>query len=349
MWRLLGLLTGFTFLIRYLGLVLFPLIYLQLLLFSSREAGARLRNALIFLGSASVVAGSFLLRNFLVSGTLLGVRAPARHSLLDNLKAINQNILDWFIPDVPEGSVARWVLAAAVLVFILCTRKSISTRFRQTVNQTGIQPLFVVAFLSLLAVSATRTAFDDINSRLLSPIYPALAFTILLVVAPGSQTPRGKRLALTVRWLLVLVIIAQPFRIIIKDTHRRAREGAGGYNRPEWRNSHLLQHCLPKISPGDQIIFSNAPDLLYIMKGITVQNLPGKFFYNSDKPTGVTTENLFEKFPELDGALLIWFDRKNRTHLFSPEEFETICSVQVVEKCQDGAIYRLERIPAAGK
>ena len=346
-WRsalLLGLLTGFAFLIRYLGLALFPLVFLQLFLFSSPEAEARRRNALVFLGTASLVMGSFLLRNFLVSGTLFGVRAPSRLSLLDNLKSFNQTIFDWFVPDVPAGSIARWVLAAAILAFIWFTRKSIYARLRQTVNHMGIQPMFVLVFSALLIISATRTAFDGVSSRLLAPIYPALAVTILLFVAPGSQTPRGKRLALIARWLLVLVIIAQPLRIIIKDTHRRGREGAGGYNLPEWRDSHLLRHCLLEISLEGEVFFSNAPGALYILEGIAAHKPPGRTFYNSDKPTGVTPENLFEKYPALDGALLIWFDRLKRPYLFTPEELETICRVHVVEKCQDGTIYRLERL-----
>lgn len=340
----LGLLTGFAFLIRYLGLALIPVVFLQLFLFSSPGAGARRRNALVFLGSVSLVAGSYLLRNFLVSGTLFGARAPSGTSLFENLKYLNQTIFDWFVPDVPAGSIARWVLAAAILAFIWFTRKSIYARLRQTVNHTGIQPVFLLVFSALLVISATRTAFDDINSRLLAPIYPALAFTILLFVAPGNQTPRGKRLALIARWLLVLVIIAQPLRIIIKDTHRRGREGAGGYNRPEWRDSHLLSHCLGAISLEGEVVFSNAPPALYILKGITAYSLPGRIFYNSDKPTGVTPENIFEKYPAMDGALLIYFDLREQPWEFTPRELETTCMVQVVEKCQDGTIYRLGRL-----
>jgi hypothetical protein len=348
-WRsalLLGLLAGFAFLTKYLGAALVLNVFIQLFLYSAKEAGQRSRNAFVFLGTASLIMGSFLLRNFLVSGTLFGGRAPSRYSLLDNLYWLYRSVFNWFVPDVPAGNMVRLVMAAAFLAFIWFSRKSIYDRFRQTRSHTAIQPLFLVAFTAILLISATLSAMDTINSRLLAPIYPALAFTILLITASENQTSRGKRLALIAHWLLVLVIIAQPLRIIIKDTHRRGREGGGGYNRPEWRESHLIKNCLPAISLKDEIVYSNAPDVLYIFADLTAHNPPAKTYYNSDKPTGVTLDNLFEHYPAMDGALLIWFDRIFRPYRYTPEELGTICRVQVVEKCQDGTIYRLERYPA---
>ena len=340
---LLGLATGFVFLTRYLGLALIPVVFLQLFLYSSRGSEARRRNALVFLGTSSLVVGSLLLRNFIVSDTLFGVRAPSKISFLENLTYVNQTIFGWWVPDIPAGSTARWILTAAILAFIWFTRKSIYARLRQSGNHMGIQPMFVLVFSSLLFISATRTAFDSITIRLLAPVFPALAFTILLLVAPGSQTPRGKRLALTARWLLLLVIIAQPFQITIKDTHHRGREGAGGFNRAEWRDSQWVRQCLPGISWEGEVLFCNAPSALYILEGITAQFLPKRNFNNSDKLTGVTMENLFEKFPAMDGALIIWFDREKRPYLFTPMDFETAGRMEIVKKCQGGTIYRLER------
>ena len=271
------------------------------------------------------------------------MRGPSRISSMENLTFLNQTILGWFVPDIPAGSTARWILTALILAFIWFTRKSIYARFRQSGHHTGIQPLFVLVFSALLVISATGTAFDSITIRLLNPIFPALALTILLFIAPGSQTPRGKRLALIARWLLLLTIIAQPLQITIRETQRRGREGAGGFNRAEWRDSQWVRQCLPGISWEGEVIFCNAPDALYILEGITAQLTPIRHFNNSDKLTGVTMENLFEKFPAMNGALLIWFDRVKYPNLFTPMEFETVCRMEVVEKCRDGTIYRVER------
>ncbi len=344
---LLGIMVCYAFLIRYLGLAIVPVVLVQLYLFSSPDAVKRRINSLVFLGTALLFMGSFLLRNHLVSGTLFGIRAPSRYTMGENLQSIEQTFYAWFVPEIPISFITRSVLVIAAAAFIWFTRDSLAARFSQWKKYGLVHPIFLLVFTALLALSATTTAFDQINSRLLAPVFPALAITILFVIAPGHGTGRSLRLSRIARWLLVVILIAQPVRIIMKDTHRRGREGAGGYNRPEWRESPLIINCLPNLPVSDEFLFSNAPNALYLLAGVEANNLPGLYFYNSESPTGVTEDNLFEKFPSLDGALVIWFDwvERDPAH-FTIDELGAFCRVQKIEDCGDGAIYRVDKTVA---
>ena len=90
-------------------------------------------------------------------------------------------------------------------------------------------------------------------------------------------------------------------------------------------------------------MFSDAPDALYILADVNSEMSPARRNYNSEDQTGLTRENLFTKYPELDGAMLVWFEPNWRDYLFSLEDLKATCDLQELEVFRDGAIYRIRR------
>ncbi|KKK69478.1 hypothetical protein LCGC14_2933650, partial [marine sediment metagenome] len=114
-----------------------------------------------------------------------------------------------------------------------------------------------------------------------------------------------------------------------------AKRGAGGYNSVTWRESQLLTCATNTLQAQERKVFCNAPEALYILAGLKAQICPSRQYHKSRKATGITSENLFKKFPDFEGALLVWFDKGIRPHLFTPEQLNQICTVvPIVEALQ---------------
>ena len=337
-----GFLTGLACLTRYPGIILIPLIFAYLLLSGSARMLKRLKLAFAFAVIPSLMFGLYILRNYAISSTALGSRAPSQTGFAWNINLATETFIAWFLPRrIRTFETALLALSCFIGVLLWSHRKRIVREFLNSHRNVLIFAGFFVLYTAFIVWTSTTTAYDRINSRLLSPVYPALLVLFSLVLKP--ETLRSRWRSILGIGLFVLLFTVTPIRVVVREVNAKSMQGAGGYNSSVWKQSQLVDHLRRNGLPGHGVVFSNAPDAMYILLGLTVKMSPAKTRYHSDAKTGITSENLFEKNPHFDDAILVWFDNKPRKYLFNPEELQTICSVKPIESFEDGTIYKIGR------
>jgi len=345
---ILGLVTALACLTRYIGysLVVTGLIFIL----SQKEQGrTKLVNAFLFGVSFLIPIGIWLIRNWIVSRTLFGPRAPSSFTLFDNLYYTYSTVFAWFLPEraLQFDRVIFVVIIVGVLVSAIyascCKGPARTALIRDMVQPTQIG-LFVAVYLAFLIVSSTTTAYDRIGTRLLSPISVpviivlVLVFDIFLIQIDASGL--SKRLARKTRpfasVLFALFLIAVPARNALVSVKGKVEQGAGGYNTRSWRQSETIQYLQTSLFP-DVTIYSNRPDALFFLTGLQAKSMPHKTFYNSKKLADDLSA-LEGKWPEQPGSYLIVFE-EGRSYLFAIDELRTIADISLVSELSDGEIY----------
>lgn len=325
---------------RYAGIVLIPVVSVFILF----QWPGPLRRRLKFAATYAIVPSAFLIlytaRNFLVSGNICGLWFPSQLGLATNMDIVNDTVLSWFLP---------WRIHSSKTLmfglFILSVAVGWSRRdklAREIRNSCGIVPLnvaFVAAYILFIVCTATVIAYDPVDDRLLSPVYPSLLIVFALVSNPRVLWGRiGSAVALSG---LCLLFIAGPLRVVVSDVNHKAEHGAGGYSLRVWQESALIAHFRQGEIPPGRKLFSNADDALYILAGVRAKRSPAERHYNSDAVTGVNARNVFDRYPGLDGALLVWFDNQSRDYLFTPGELGKMCTISEIKTFREGTIYKI--------
>ena len=344
---MLALLTSLAFLTRYIGIVVVPSIFACLLFPRSKEPLLRLKAAFTYLLTALLLCSLYPVRNYIISGTLFGDRAPSQIGLAENIDDVVGLLLSWFFPlGVRSFGFALLLISCCAGMFLWGHRHHLLLRIRALITSPNIVPVcggFFVLYLPLIVWAATTTALDRIDDRLLSPVYPALLVFCALILKPETLGSR-QRSNIGVCLFFVLCVVA-PIQAVAADARDKSLSGAGGYNSSLWQHRPMVQSLRKSKPPTNCPVFTNAPDALYILVNINAQWSPGRHRYNSSMSTGITPENLFDlKKPDFDGAVLVWFKNMPRNFLFSLNDLKTMCSLRPIVSFKDGTIFRVGRL-----
>lgn len=357
---LLGFVTALACLTRYIGYSLVATGLILILIQREVWGRTKLTNSIVF-GIISVLPiGIWLIRNWIVSSTLFGPRAPSKYSLFDNLYYTYSTVFTWFLPQ--RALAYRWIILVVVVLGILGSAVYIYVR-EKTARVTligGITlpfqiSLFVAVYTTFLVVSSTTTAYDRIGTRLLSPISIPLIIILVLVLDIALKWFENSKLrsnlasvirisvvALLTPWLIVV-----PMQDVVVSIRAKVDQGAGGYNTQSWQQSETIKYFdkylkayLPR---EDRAIYSNRPDALYILTGIQAEAMPQRTYYNSEKLADDLSA-LEGKWPENPMSYLIYFDQ-GRSYLYTVDELSTIADISLVTELSDGTIYRVSPKP----
>ncbi|MFO7898048.1 MAG: hypothetical protein R6V58_03185 [Planctomycetota bacterium] len=320
----------------------------------------RLSACLLFGAIAAVPPAIWLGRNWFVTGTLAGKRAPSAVTLMQNVSRSGKELAIFFVPRRIVFSArfpARVFFVALVGTALAMTVFLSRRRSNRNTSCGGTYVLciatFSIIYLAMLLVSATLTAFDGIDERLLSPLYVPgvflafLAFDELVLASRNDTGANHQCLKPVLRLLVVLAVTSAVLWNAFAAARRSGRvaeavsNGAGGYNSRSWRKSEAIA-SLRSGSPSARM-YSNRPAALYVLAGIPASKSPAKRFYASKKGTGVTSTNLFARYPGLDGSLLVWFHPNWGDYLFTVEELSNMCTLTPHAKFEDATIYRVRR------
>ena len=140
---------------------------------------------------------------------------------------------------------------------------------------------------------------------------------------------------------ICLLCVIAPLRATCSQVNRNAMQGAGGYNSRDWQESELITYFRQNRQPKGEIVFSNTPEALSILADVPARMSPARREYNSAVPTGVSKDNLFTKYSDLDGALLVWFQPNRADFLFTLDELKNSCDLDELKAFSDGTIYRV--------
>jgi len=311
---------------------------LAILVVSRTSLKNRIFTAISFALLSATPLALWLIRNQFLTGTFMGERAPSQYSLYHNVYRTRNTLLGWFLPERFEPYYSELSLIAAVPAILIALY---IVRNKRYVNNhlpvLFLLTVFCVVYSGFLIVSSTTTAYDQIGTRLLAPIYPFLvliALFVLLMLLKSISQPKIQHSA----QYFAAGVIAVSAMIPIYRTFRYIETGAEngyGYATKAWKSSSTLAELERTPACKDSVIYSNRSDVLYIFAGITGYSTPRKTFYNSEQLAD-SLDHI--RWPDTSPACLVWFEN-TRDYLFTPEELSSIANVSLLVKADDGEIY----------
>lgn len=345
---LLALVVGLASLTRYIGAIMIPAGIFAVSSAPASSATQRIRRALMFATLAALPLTFWLARNLFLCDTLFGERGPSSETLPSNLLRIVNGIWLWYRP--PSiilnhlSSLPGKLLAGCGGLILLLTlvRRGL---YRQFWRQAGFWRLviLVVLYLGFLAISASVTAYDHINFRLLSPIFVPLLLLLLFILDRSLErktwTVSRKNAFGIIPVVVFAILLARPLYGSIHVLKRMYRQGYG-YSGRAWNKDRLVEF-VRKHAPElrEAALYSNSLEALYLFCGITTcRPSPRSRLYNS--PLRVTRlTDLRGSWPPEGRALLVWFNRQRRKHLFCVDDLKRIADFTELFRCRDGALY----------
>ena len=289
----------------------------------------------------------------------MGDRDPSRHALHYNLYVSLTKCLSWFFPidylsDILKSTRAHFVLGtiAGFLVGWAWSPSNVLMELRPAICRIGPHLLFIGIYTTLLAVISTITAHDGINDRYMSPVYVPIVLIILyffeqrVAGSAGYICVRRFGLAgrLRMQELAVAILLAWLafLSLRVARTATQLMQTGLGYNHISWRTSETVSYLREKIvaSGDDTLIYSNNPEAVYILSGVSVSGSPEAKGYNSSEPRRPVA-SIAGTWPGSRAAFLVWFHNTGRAHLFEVDELEQIANIVVVDSLSDGTIYKV--------
>lgn len=342
----LGVVTALACLTRYIG---YSLVATGVILILIQGGGGRTKliNSLLF-GAISVFPiGMWLIRNWIVSSTLFGPRAPSRYSLFDNLYYTYSTVFTWFL----TGRLLslRLIILAIIVFGILGVAIYAYTHNRHAkimLTAEMMQPiqigLFIVVYTAFLVVSSTTTAYDRIGTRLLSPIAVPLILVLVLLLENITSwlaefpRPSGRAIRTSLIGLFAIWLVGQ-MGYSLHIVSALVDKGAGGYNSQPWQQSDTIKYLRTHLPQEDTAIYSNWAWIVIFSTGIQARNAPK--YHNSEKLAD-DLSTLEGKWPEYPGSYLIYFD-KERSGYFTVDELSSVADISLMTELSDGKIYRV--------
>ncbi len=280
--RLLALAVGLAwmgFMFRYAGIALIPAGALSVLLGRRARGWRRATGAAsVFLLAAAALPLLWMARNHVVDGTFLGPRAPSTDSITAVVSRFWLVLGQWALPGLSAShqravGFAIVVVGVALLLAVLVTSGSGEVRDplgRDTEAGRAASPIpllcFAGAYTAYLVLAQLTTAFDQLDTRLLSPLYvPLVVLTVLAIDRLELAIP-GRRRAIAsglVAGGLALFVLFQA-QSFARGAHQSSASG------PElaaqgWRSSTLV-HAAAAI-PARAHLYSNVPDAVWAESG----------------------------------------------------------------------------------
>lgn len=315
---------------RYPGFV-FCLVVAFLILFSRRglARSKRLFQLLVFLGSAFLPVGSWLIRNLFVASTATGARTPAQASLLGKAVVAIAVIHDWFFPR-PGIPVLDWVLVGLSTLLIaflaVLTLRRLQSQSDLGGRLTRAAACFVGFYFIAVVLASATYASDEISPRLLAPIYLPLVLVLLTGINSAVRLLLRSRKPRTETWgsaALAGLLLIHPLYWNTRIYRSWQATGVGHFSQPEWQESPLVAWLRSNPLPGR--ILSNDPAAVYLLTGQDARISPSR--------SAALPKELIRP-----GDYLVWFARTERPSLCTPAELNRLWPLELVQSIADGGV-----------
>lgn len=347
-WRLciLSLMVGLACLTRYIGVTLaatggIVLLGFQLQRRESLKTTASVGVLFVLVGLGPLIV--WLFRNWDLSGTLFGPHAPSMFTLRAELSATFSTFRSWF----PSGSL--WI-AAVLYMAALAILLGIVQKRDLRVPFLTLLPLevFWLIYVVFLIITSTTTAFDRIDTRLLSPVaVPTLlillGFGSSAVELPGKRRPYAR--LFSVLFVGGLVALWAWHLHTTFDLIQTARQSGIGYSSERWSQDSLVRYLQGHRVTEHCAVYSNDVSAVYYHLGIIPRMMPLKTYYNSPAPAS-DPALLQGQWPPDDCAFLVWF-RDNRSQYYTLNELRAFTTLDAVVTFGDEGLYTISKRSAS--
>jgi hypothetical protein len=314
----------------------------RLWFFDNREWGKRFVDVLSFGALSSLPLLVWSSRNAAIGGTAfdrtLGYYPISTRDLLTAVDSLGL----WFLPiGIPRA--VPWLVCLALAIAIIGLGRS-AIRNGSAKSLMTLLTIFLMSYTSFLVVA--RILFDPaivFDTRTLSPAYLAAMVLVVSVVTHSYRKTKLKEDSGSLRVLncsIIAVLIVQ-MTASIAWMNYSYKDGIG-YAGKVWREPRLLPF-LYSAKPTTPL-FSNAPDVIYLLTGKLTDMIPPKFDPDTlaaNKQYVVQLANMKQKLMEKEGVLLYVTAERRLPYLPSEQELQTELPLRLIERVRIGNVYQI--------
>lgn len=342
---------------RYMGVTIVAIACLALLL-QKKSFKTRVINIFTFGLISCVPTLIWVIRNYIESSTLVGVRPPALVTLAHNIKLTAKTLASWVLPynnlgDVLPSAGQKLVLVLSILTVVAIAvlivvavcfvfkKNGRDGLIKSTINKRTILVLtgFIIIYTIYMIISATKVAFDPIGDRYMIPVYiPLILLAILLIDNAISifKSIGTRKLIPVAMVLLTAVWLLYPALRTAEVVKMTTEYGTGGYASTEWKNNNLIKYL--RGSAPDGAVFTNDAAAVNTAGGIDAKYTPRK---NGPEIYGV------EKFKKLvessKTSYLVWFSTVENDSIYGPEDIGKLYKVEKITSMEEGSVYKITK------
>jgi len=325
---LLSLTVAAATLTKYVGLTLIFWGIIVITIAHNSYTKSKIKHVLLFSIFSSIPLGLWLIRNFILSGTITGERSTHSLNYFYTVNTMLTIIIKWFIHPIFINNYNCFL--HIFLILISLATLYVLSKFNKSIKPTFIL-LFVLIYFAFLTYTMTNYSID-LDDRLLSPLYIPLIITMLHIVQVLYNYFRKYLSDYTLKTIVLLIFILwliYPVRATILFSNK-LRDGGGGYNSIEWKNNQLANHLKENYGEYRSLdLYSNSPYATYILTGLLSDITPYKL---------KTVDSLNVNWPMEDKAYIIWYKNINQNALLSLNEIETISNLTEIINFSDGIL-----------
>jgi hypothetical protein len=272
-----------------------------------------------------------LARNYTVSGTLMGIREKAIHSLSENMHDTGAVFCDW-LPFL--AGYYKWAIVLTIVLIVFFLILWLWQRIVRTQNGSyeHIACSFFLVYILFMLITATTSRYEQLNSRLLSPLFIPLVWgTSSWLTTINQKINASKR-----KWIMVLgIVFFASFQYNQLKADYETWDGvkdAGipGYTEDEWKLSETVRFIQTntELFGKGYTVYCDADDAIYFFTGKPSYLLPHKDF-----PGEV---NAFLNNPR---CYVVWFNIGENTDLVGLDFIINAKKMKLFKQFSDGAIY----------
>lgn len=352
-----GVFASLASLTRYIGVTI-VLMGGLFLLFQKKKFASKVYNIFVFGAIASLPTLIWVVRNYILSSTLVGMRTPSLVSFGHNVKLVLKAVTQWMFPfGYQHGSLSTALLlllkVASAGAFVLLVVGVVAALWRgislkRNQKESGmlawmkwnsssllLPAAFAIIYTVYLMVSATRIHFEAIGDRYMLPILiPMIMFAFLMIDGAVQALCDKLNIKTVIAGFSVLLcaFLVYPTVRTALSTKYCLDYGAGGYMTTAWKDNSLIKEL--QENPPGAAIFSNMPDALYTLVGLDAKYTPKKSgldMYGLEQFRKAITEN--------GASCLVWFDKVINSSIYNADELKALFDMREVKRVEDGAIY----------
>jgi hypothetical protein len=342
---LVSILVGLACLQRFIGITL-VLTGFVLIVSSLPKVSllGRSKYAVVFAGISVVPVLIWIIQSYVLTSTLTGGRSPSRFALSQSIVQTLSTMAIWFVPrGVPSWM--KMVGLGLVLSVMLVTPVSLCYRSRReaSINSKELMEertagAFVLVYALALIVYSAIFDGEKIADRLLAPMYVLIMFMVFVGIEQVSNflNVRLRRPALGTFAVILLCTLwlTYPLARVSEHALSYARNGPPGFNTVAWRESPTIQWL--QAHPLEGKVYSNAPDVVYILTGRAAHLSPCR---------SVDVSELRNSLSSGLDHYVVWFDigwfDEWRSHCYDMRKLASIFDIEEVATFSDGGIYLL--------
>ena len=319
-----------TCVVRYAGITLIGTGLFLLMCDPKLRIGNKIRHMLVFGAVSATLLIANLFRNFLVTGTVTGEREKSITPLSDNIYYYGKVLVNWFSPLSSNYTLAFIITIISFILLIVMFINNL-LKLQRFYSYENILIAYSLVYGGFIILSSTLSRYDQIDNRLLSPMFISLFLSIVSLIVAVTRKLNGKKIASLICLLILMLFVKNQLQAF--PTLSRI----WSYNDVGWRTSSIMKFIKEnkRIFKSNHTIYSNGSSVFYFYTGLKAEQVPNK-----------NSSNEIEDFYKEDNIYVVWFNRDETNEDLQLYNIEQNKHLTLIKKFDDGIIYVCDKAPS---